>query len=202
MMFGDRGRSLYMFVSWHTLVITENIMSFIDFQLQLLALIQQHPFHLHVKIYIYGLELFTADILDIFYTRSTDIAIKALEMIKSNNIKNPYVCLFLSFLLRFPISDKVRYKIVIQICKWVDLVSLKVRVRVMENLFNFLYKNNSFLIFKKSKGRKMVMFANYLTIICSFKGFLKRFNWKKLENEDRENRRLFMKKRKFYDKMK
>lgn len=72
----------------------------------------------------------------------------------------------------------------------------------MENLFNFLYKNNSFLIFKKSKGRKMVMFANYLTIICSFKGFLKRFNWKKLENEDRENRRLFMKKRKFYDKMK
>ena len=105
---------------------------------------------------------------------------------------NPYLCILISTLISFPIGSSDRVKLIIIICKAVDMVSINARIHALTDLFYFLFRDQTILTDKRSRRRKFITYANYLTVNKSFRYFSK--NLKILESQKKQKENMFYKK--------
>lgn len=114
---------------------------------------------------------------------------------------NPYLCILASTFLSFPIDTYGKVKLLIIICKTVDTVSIKARINTLYDLFYFLFRDLTILNQSRSRRRKLITYANYLTVFNSFRKFSKNLRVLTSQKKQKENRfynKLIVKWRKFY----
>ena len=131
---------------------------------------------MHVMVYCKGLESIAKSQFQSFSDKACQIVELELENIRKEQRRNPYGCLFLGFFLRMPLKEQLYHRLVVRVCEYVDLVSLKVRVVVMEYLMQFLY-NSKFITVSRSKRRKLMLYANYICSKDTYKAFGHKLRW-------------------------
>ena len=72
------------------------------------------------------------------------------------------------------------------------MVSINARIHALTDLFYFLFRDQTILTDKRSRRRKFITYANYLTVNKSFRYFSK--NLKILESQKKQKENMFYKK--------
>ena len=72
------------------------------------------------------------------------------------------------------------------------MVSINARIHALTDLFYFLFRDQTILTDKRSRRRKFITYANYLTVNKSFRYFSK--NLKILESQKKQKENMFDKK--------
>ena len=127
------------------------------------------------------------------------------ELMKAmrNNVSNAYLCLFISFLLKYSIDETILLKLSLKVCQFCDQVSIEARVYVLSQLFNYLIRSSTAIESIRSKRRKIIMYANYLTHERSFQKFSAKLHLSvgNKRHLSLKHEKLMEKRRKFWKKM-